>query len=228
MPGDTVSFTVTAVDNGQRAATGVRVSDRLPNGLTYISHSTSAGSYDPAMGVWNIGSLGQGNSANLTVRAKAEIIGTMTNTASLRGINEVDPDPANDESSVTVDADVRPDFSNPLVNFEAVDRLAARAGQPLTFTIHYGNTGGRAVGVVISSSADSHLEDIQPLDGGVVSNGQVVWNVGRVAANAGGSVRFKASVKMGVPRGTKMSSQAAIDSNQTSPMATNTVFVTVL
>jgi uncharacterized repeat protein (TIGR01451 family) len=228
IPGDTVSFTVTAVDHGPRVATGVRVTDRLPDDLSYVAHWTTGGSYDPASGLWYVGSLEEEGSAVLTIRAKAETIGTMTNTARLQSINQVDPEPANDEASVTVDADVRPDFSNPLLNNESVDRLAVRAGQTLTFTISYGNSGGRAVGASITSPADSHLENIQPLDGGVVSGGNIVWSLGRVGANASGSVRFKADVGRGVPRGTKIVNQAAISSNQTSPVVTNTVFVTVM
>jgi uncharacterized repeat protein (TIGR01451 family) len=226
--GDTISFTVTAANNGPRDATGVRVSDQLPDGLLCVSHTTTGGAYDPATGVWNIGNLGQGNSAVLTVRTRVEKIGSMTNTARLQSINEVDPEPANDAASVTVEADVRPDFSNPQLNYEAVDRLAARPGQTLTSTINYGNSGGRALGVVITNQIDNNLENVQPLDGGVISNGKITWDLGRVAANTSGSVRFKADVGHGVPRGTKIVNQAAIVSDQTSPVVTNTVFVTVL
>src|SRR5262249_26016484 len=55
--GDTVTFTITLTDNGPNNATGVSVTDLLPAGLTLVSAAPGQGTYDPATGLWNVGSL---------------------------------------------------------------------------------------------------------------------------------------------------------------------------
>jgi uncharacterized repeat protein (TIGR01451 family) len=224
---DTISFTVTAKNNGPRDATAVQVSNLSPAGLSFVSHSANVGSYDPATGLWNIGNLEQDESATLTIRAKVGQTGSITATASVWNVNEVDPESGNDSASAIIEARLRPDFSNPQSNYEAVDKAVARIGQTLTFTIHYGNAGGKATAVVITNTLDSRLENIQLLDGGTISNGKPTWNLGEVAENGSGSVRFKTRVRKGVPRWTKIVNQAAIVSSQTSQVATNKVYIWV-
>jgi uncharacterized repeat protein (TIGR01451 family) len=99
---DTINFTVTAENLGPDNATGVRVEDRLPAGLGYVSASASQGSYVVTTGLWTVGKLANGSSASLTLRARVDTKGTMTNTATVAGVYENDPDPDNDIASVTV------------------------------------------------------------------------------------------------------------------------------
>src|SRR5262249_14884420 len=68
--GQTVHYTVTVDDRvGPQGATGVRVTDLLPAGLTFISASATRGGYDSASGVWAVGDLAAAASAVLTVTA---------------------------------------------------------------------------------------------------------------------------------------------------------------
>src|SRR5690606_35135171 len=64
-----VTFTLTVTNNGPDDATGVTVTDELPSGYTYVSHSTEDGSFDEGTGEWTIGNLSNGNSATLTITA---------------------------------------------------------------------------------------------------------------------------------------------------------------
>jgi uncharacterized repeat protein (TIGR01451 family) len=54
---DTVLYTITVTNAGPDAATGVKVSEFLPAGLTLVSASASRGSYSSGTGTWTIGSL---------------------------------------------------------------------------------------------------------------------------------------------------------------------------
>ena len=49
--GDRVTFTVTVSNQGPSVATGVRLSDPVPGGLTFLEARVTAGTYDPATGV---------------------------------------------------------------------------------------------------------------------------------------------------------------------------------
>ena len=98
--GRTVEFAVTATNQGPDKATGVSVSNLLPDGYTYVSSTTSVSSYDSNTGVWNIGTLNQGESERMTIIATVNSMGNYTNAATVTGI-EADGDLTNNVASVT-------------------------------------------------------------------------------------------------------------------------------
>ena len=55
--GEEVVFTLSVNNAGPDTAANITVGDDLPSGLTFVSSEPSAGSYDPASGVWTIPSL---------------------------------------------------------------------------------------------------------------------------------------------------------------------------
>ncbi|UMA66195.1 Ig-like domain-containing protein [Roseivivax marinus] len=66
--GDTVTYTLTLTHAAGVDATGVAVQDLLPNGVTYVGDS-GGGAYDPATGLWSVGSLARGATATLDITA---------------------------------------------------------------------------------------------------------------------------------------------------------------
>ncbi|HKG11853.1 MAG TPA: DUF11 domain-containing protein, partial [Pyrinomonadaceae bacterium] len=92
--------------------TGIVMTDTLPAGMTFVSAATSQGSLiTPPVGstgvvTANIGPLGVGATATITITAKSTISGLQTNTATVTG-TETDPTPANNTAgSVTTVKDV--------------------------------------------------------------------------------------------------------------------------
>lgn len=83
--GDTITYTVTVINNGPDDATGVEISDKLPLGVTYIStHTVSYGQYDSGSGIWAISILPGRTKAELTINAIVDNCTngkTITNTA---------------------------------------------------------------------------------------------------------------------------------------------------
>ena len=55
--GETVTFNVIATNQGPSDATGVVISDALPPGLTFVSATPSAGSYNEGSGRWTLDPL---------------------------------------------------------------------------------------------------------------------------------------------------------------------------
>ncbi|SFT18553.1 Ig-like domain-containing protein, partial [Sphingobacterium wenxiniae] len=100
--GDIVEFTLTAKNVGPADATGVQVTDLLPSGFEYDSHTAPSGTtYTPSTGIWNIGNLALYGERVLKIRAKVKSAGVYTNQATITGTKN-DPDATNDKAQVTV------------------------------------------------------------------------------------------------------------------------------
>ena len=97
-----VTYTIKAHNYGPDQATGVQVTDMLPTGLRYISSSVTQGTYNSSSGVWIIGNVDNGSTVLLTILAQIEETGNITNTANKTGENEYNPNPNNNQDSVTL------------------------------------------------------------------------------------------------------------------------------
>src|SRR5262249_40304150 len=65
--GDTITYTVTVTNNGPDAATGVTVQDVLSSRVRFRSSRLARGGYDPATGIWTVGTLAVGETQTLTI-----------------------------------------------------------------------------------------------------------------------------------------------------------------
>lgn len=89
--GEETTFTITVVNQGPDDATGVAVTDTLPDGLTYVADN-AAGAYDPTTGVWTIGDLAVAASVAMEFTVTVDDIGIFTNVAEVTAANEEDSD----------------------------------------------------------------------------------------------------------------------------------------
>jgi uncharacterized repeat protein (TIGR01451 family) len=100
-----VKFTITTTNNSSVDATSVEVADTLGTSLSYLYHSTSAGKYDPASGIWSIGTLGAGSSRMLSIDARIDsgTIGSrVENVAGVLSLDQSDPNLSNNFAVATV------------------------------------------------------------------------------------------------------------------------------
>ncbi len=102
--GATVTFTVAVTNNSNSPAFDIKISDPLPSGLALVSAGVSLGTYDRATGCWKIFKLGRGSRATLTIRARVNLAGTITNIAQIKHQNGYDPRSGNDSASATITA----------------------------------------------------------------------------------------------------------------------------
>ena len=106
--GETLTFNVLVVNLGPSPATGVRVSDVLPPGLTFVSANPAA-AYDATTGLWTVGDLAANAPAVLALTVRVTQAGALTNTASIVASDQPDPDPTDNAASATVTAAVTAD-----------------------------------------------------------------------------------------------------------------------
>ena len=99
-PGNNVVFTIGVNNLGPNMASGASVVDQLPPGFTYVSNTTSVGSYNSGTGIWTIGDLANSASATLQITAQMQAAGPHTNTATVSHYGS-DPVSANNTASVT-------------------------------------------------------------------------------------------------------------------------------
>jgi uncharacterized repeat protein (TIGR01451 family) len=85
-----MTFTIVAQNNGPDNASGVDVTNNLPTGYTFTSHSATAGTVGER--AWTIGNLASGKSETLTLVATVLPEGFYPFTVSILG-DEPDPDP---------------------------------------------------------------------------------------------------------------------------------------
>ena len=99
--GGQVTYTLTVSNNGPSAATGARLTDQLPAGVSIVSVTPSQGSCTTTSGLaCSLGSLA--NRASATVTVVADVAGSASGTltdGAATSANETDPTPADDTAS---------------------------------------------------------------------------------------------------------------------------------
>ena len=113
--GSNVIFTIAAANSGMSKSPETKVTDLLPSGFTYVSSTTSNGTYNNSTGIWDIGEMAIGASETMTITAKVNTTGYYTNTAIISGHN-TDNNFNNNIANVTVqpdsDGDLVPDATD--------------------------------------------------------------------------------------------------------------------
>ena len=109
--GELLTFNVIVANQGPSPATGVAVTEVLSAGLAFESAAPSQGAYDPATGLWTVGSIANAGSAGLTITARVTQAGTVTNTASVTASDQPDPDPTDNTATVTLTTETIADLA---------------------------------------------------------------------------------------------------------------------
>uniref|UniRef100_UPI0038B4E5CC DUF11 domain-containing protein n=1 Tax=Tenacibaculum litopenaei TaxID=396016 RepID=UPI0038B4E5CC len=104
--GATVNWTLTAKNGGVNDGTNINITDVLPAGLSYVSHSGS-GTYSSSTGVWAVGTLSANQTATLTITTTVNantgpttITNTITNVSLTETESNALPDTLSD--SITI------------------------------------------------------------------------------------------------------------------------------
>jgi uncharacterized repeat protein (TIGR01451 family) len=160
-PDSDITWTLIAVNKGPSTATGVKVDDALPSGVTLVSTSPSQGSCGGSVSC-SLGTLAAGASAQIQIVAHvpASLANTtIVNTAKIGG-DQPDPVPDNNSSSATTQVDDAPVTA---FNLRLVKSLVGPAkpelGDVLTYALAVDNEGpARATAVKITDALPDGLE----------------------------------------------------------------------
>lgn len=145
--GGDITYTVTVSNPSTISATGVQVTDLLPSGLTYLSSSTSQGTYNNTTGLWNLGNLNASSNATLTLTASVNWGTANTTIINWGNITAMDPplDPVDlnnaDHDGITVHAApaAYPASNSPILEGDTIYLFGGLGGMT---SYHWDGPGG--------------------------------------------------------------------------------------
>ncbi|TMQ70222.1 MAG: DUF11 domain-containing protein, partial [Candidatus Eisenbacteria bacterium] len=215
---DLVTYTIRVRNLGPENATGVALQDTLPRGVTYRTYVPSRGVYDPATGIWTLGSVVSGDSATLAIAAVVDTgtTGTaITNLASLSALDQTDSNNSDDQGSATI----RVQASDLALRMEA-DHPSPRETDPVAFTLTVVNRGpDAATGITVRDSLPAGLDFVSATPSRGAYLPPATWSLGSLAAGDSATLTVRTTVALGTG-GTTITHHAAIQgSDQADPRA---------
>ncbi len=102
--GDSVTFTINVFHLDGGDVVNVRVEDHLPGGATFLSATTTQGTYNAATGIWQVGSMTEGQVETLLINAEITTTAPLTNTAFIAFANLPDPFPGDNTDAASLNA----------------------------------------------------------------------------------------------------------------------------
>lgn len=182
--GETVTYTLTVVNNGPDAATNVVLTDTLPAGLSN-PRSEGAQRSDNLL-TWRIGNLGSGERRTFTVQVAAAAVGTKVNRAEVRAAEE-ETTLENNRAQVSLEVEAPPPPPPPpapevdLAVSKSVEPARIEVGQNATFTLTVRNNGpDTASNVALSDTLPVGLEFISATPAPSRQGNTLTWNPDRL------------------------------------------------
>ncbi|WP_026463392.1 T9SS C-terminal target domain-containing protein [Adhaeribacter aquaticus] len=161
--GTRITYVITAKNNGPNNATGVLVTDILPEGITFdlsaITATTGNNTYNPTTGIWTIGPLANGATQVLRIPGTINRAGTITNTAVIEGSNQqADQVPGNNSSTVTIDVNANAPVAD-LAVVKSVSPGPYNLNTEVTYTLTVTNFGpDAATNVIVTDMLPAGLQ----------------------------------------------------------------------
>ena len=173
--GDLINWTIIVINHGPDDAVNAKVTDKLPNGLVYVSDDAN-GAYDPETGIWTIGNLKNGARVTLVITTLVNITNTTIENVAIGTSDIPDPDPSNNNG--TNKTNVMPEAD--LAITKEVTDIMYYINDTVVWTITLINNGPDcAVDTVVSEVLPDGLELINyTATKGTYTDG--IWTVGNM------------------------------------------------
>ncbi len=177
--GGQITYIVTVTNNGQGIAKDIQVTDRVPEGTTFVSFESVNGPYDQASGIWSVKELASYESATLTLTVTADVPGTVTNIAEVTtSSNDIDTSNNAASASVTVK-----EATVDLALTKSSSPESVNIGEQITYTVAIANNGqGTAKDVQVTDNVPegTTLISSEPAKGSY-DQAKGVWSIGDMA-----------------------------------------------
>lgn len=164
---DTITLQYEVCNPGTGVASGVRVTDTLPAGLTTVDGASSVNV--------DVGNLAPGECKTITVQAKASRTGTFESPASAVASNDLRADAA---ATTTI-------VSQPALEIVSECNDVQFVGRNITYQFRVTNTGDASCeNTIVTASLPSNATFVRASDGGSGAGSQATWNLGSLAPGA--------------------------------------------
>lgn len=157
-PGSVVVFTMGAENlSATTDATNLLISELLPAGLEYVSHSATLGDYNPVSGEWTIDLLEAGETAELLLEATVLGDEEICNTIEFVSADQDDTGLKNNKVTICLTPET-PELD--LAVYKEVYRAVPQIGEHSEFTVSIVNLHGSltATNVEVTDVLDANLE----------------------------------------------------------------------
>ncbi|MDO6601073.1 Ig-like domain-containing protein, partial [Tenacibaculum sp. 1_MG-2023] len=210
-PFDTVTFVIKLNNDGPSDANGVEVEDNLPDGYDFVSANADVGSFDDNLGIWNVGTLTNQQTATLNIVATIKASGEYENITQVTKSNNFDPDstPNNDDGDQSEDdeanntpgggiddaSDISLDKTSAITN-DADNSTTPSPGDTVEFTISVNNNGpNEAPGVVVTDQIPTgYTLTANTSSQGSYDTNTGVWTIGTIANQATVTLVIEATI----------------------------------
>jgi len=196
--GDNIVFTISVTNVGPSDATGVTVTDLIPNGYTYVSDD-GAGAYVSGTGIWTVPAMTNGNTELLNITASVNAAGDYINIAEISTADLTDPD-STPGNGVTTEDDyssigITPSAVSDLLMTKSVDNATPNVGTNIVFTLEVSNGGPSDVtGVEVTDLLPTGYTYVSDDGAGAYVSGTGVWTVPAITNGNTAILNITASV----------------------------------
>jgi uncharacterized repeat protein (TIGR01451 family) len=228
--GANVVYSVTVYNSGPLSAGNVTVKDILPNGVSYVTSSASQGSYNSGNGIWTVGTLNSGASANIQITVTANQTGSITNVAEVCSSDKPDPDstPCNnnpnedDYGTATINPHQNPPpppTNADLSLSKSVSNNSPKQNGTVVFSVTVFNSGpASASNVTVKDVLPSGLSYVSSIASqGSYDQTTGFWTVGNLAIGGSANLQLTATV---TGAGTLTNTAEVCNSSQPDPDST--------
>jgi len=214
--GGGLTYTLAITNNGPSDATDVILTDTLPTGVTFIIATASQGDCNESGGTvtCTLNTLVVSDTATVTVAVT--VISSLPNGTVLTNIAVVDSQETTPFSVTEITTVLAP-----VLHLEKSDDPdPVDAGEYLTYTLTYSNTGDQmATGVVITDVLDPNVSyvtaSLTPTGG---LPGAPFWSIGVITPDELSQIHVTVAVTRPLSDGTMLSNTAWLDADQITPL----------
>jgi uncharacterized repeat protein (TIGR01451 family) len=192
--GQQIDYTITVTNQGPAVAANVQAVDTLPASVSFVSATPAPTSQAGQTLTWNLGSLNAGATTTITVRVQvgAGFSGTLTNQVQVTTTTPGDTPGDNTDTVITT-------VNAPNIAVTKSCPATVAAGQNVTYTIGYQNTGsGTFVSLAIRDILPAGMTYVSGIPTPVLQAGNPYWLIGSLGPGQGGTLTVVARAEASI------------------------------